>query len=108
MSYRTKGWLTATGEVSVARDSVQPLWCGLTVPRDAKSGTYTGSVTVSTVDPASLTMTKTASNATLMRGGSGSYTLAVVNIGGVATNGTVTVTDTLGRVTTGQTSFKMP
>src|SRR3989442_883193 len=41
-------------------------------------------------------MTKTASTANLIRGGSGSYTLAVANTGGVVTDGTtVTVTDAL-------------
>jgi len=36
-----------TRDVSVAQDSIQPFWCGLMVPRDAKPGRYTGSVTVS-------------------------------------------------------------
>ena len=59
----------------------------------------TGDTTIATVAPAApvdLTLTKTASAATMVRGGTGSFTLAVTNNGGTATDGTtVTVTDTV-------------
>jgi uncharacterized repeat protein (TIGR01451 family) len=56
----------------------------------------TGAATVGTVTGPDLNMSKTASSPILPRGGSGSFTLTVINNGGSPTNGSaVTVTDTL-------------
>src|SRR5947207_1265093 len=85
-----------TVPVTVASNAGASLTNRASVVGGGDTTSDTGSVTVSTVDPINLTMTKTSSAATLIRGGTGSFTLAVANTGGVATDGTtVTVADTL-------------
>ena len=82
--------------VAVASNAGASLTNTASVSGGGDGSAATGAVTVATADPINLTVTKTASAATLVRGGTGSFTLAVTNSGGVATDGTaVTVTDTL-------------
>src|SRR4029434_8107533 len=54
-----------------------------------------GSVTIATAALPDLTISKTASAPTLVRGGTGSFTLTVTNNGGVTNGTTVTVSDSL-------------
>lgn len=47
---------TFTKRVDIPEGCVQPMWCGIAVPRDAQPGEYTGTVTVGTAsaDPVSV------------------------------------------------------
>src|SRR5204862_300197 len=86
--------------ISVAADVGSNASASLTNTASVSGGgdntAASGSVTISTADATDLTITKTASASTLIRGASGSFSLTVTNNGGVATDGTlVTVTDAL-------------
>ena len=81
---------------SVANDAAASLTNTASIVGGGDATTASGSVTVNTVAPVDLTITKTSSAATLTRGSTGTFTLTVTNSGGTATDGTtVTVSDTL-------------
>jgi len=91
----TASYPAITIQVNVAANAAASLTNTASVVGGGDSTAATGPVTIATAPPPDLTISKTASAPTFVRGGTGSFTLTITNNGGATNGTTVTVSDSL-------------